>query len=58
MVAQRWKGVTRRGGAQAGAMDIAPAGLPAWVEARYRQDWRHLVVTAVGDGRTWYAGTA
>jgi hypothetical protein len=43
---------------QADAMDIAPADLPAWVEARYRQGWRHLAVTAVGDGRTWYAGTA
>ncbi len=32
-------------------MDIAPSGLPAWVEARYRQGWRHLVLTAATDGR-------
>jgi hypothetical protein len=67
MVAYRWKGVTRRGAGQPGAMDIAPADLPAWVEAR----WRALVVTAADDGRnadqagpaddggrTWYAATA
>ena len=51
MAAYTWKGVTRRGGAQAGATGMAPAGLPARVEARCRQGWRHLVVTAVGDGR-------
>jgi hypothetical protein len=45
------KGVARSGGGQAGAMDIAPADLPAWVEARYRQGWRHLVFTAADDGR-------
>ena len=63
MTAGMWQGVTRCGGAE--------AGLPAWVEARYRQGWRHMVLTAVGDsraaartgpaddgGRTWYAGTA
>ena len=32
-------------------MDIAPADLPAWVEARYHQGWRHLKVTAADDGR-------
>ena len=41
-----WKGITRRG-----AMDVAPADLPAWEEARYGQVWRHLVVTAAYDGR-------
>jgi hypothetical protein len=51
MAACRWKGVTRRGCGQSGAMGIAPAGLPAWVEARYRRGWRRLVVTAAGDGR-------
>ena len=47
-----WQAVRdlRRGAGQLGAMDIAPADLPAWVEARYRQGWRHLVVTA-DDGR-------
>ena len=70
MAAYMWKGVTRRGARQPGAMDIAPADLPAWVEARYRQGWRHLVVTAADDGfeaarigpgdeggRPWSAGT-
>jgi hypothetical protein len=51
-------------------MDIAPADLPAWAKTRYRQSWRHLVLTAAGDGceaarvgpvgnadRTWYAET-
>ncbi len=51
MAAYLCKGVTRRGGGQTGATDIAPAGLPAWVEARYRRGRRHLVVTAAGDGR-------
>jgi hypothetical protein len=42
---------------------IAPAGLLTWAEARYRQGWRHLVVTdgreaariglARDGGRTW-----
>ncbi len=71
MAAYTWRGVTRRGGGQTGAMDIAPADLPARVAARYRQGWRHLVVTAAGDGReaagigpdgdagrTWYAERA
>jgi len=51
-------------------MDIAPSGLPTWVEARYRQGWRNLVVPAADGreaarigpardgGRTWPAGTA
>jgi hypothetical protein len=68
MTAYSWTGITRRGAGQRGAMDIAPAGLPAWVEARRRQGWKHLVVTAIGDSReaarigpgdeglrTWYA---
>ena len=69
MAAYTWKGVTRRGARQPSAMDIAPSGLPTWVEARYRQGWRHLVVTADGreaariglarDGRrTWRAERA
>jgi len=57
MTACTWKGVTRRGAGQLGAMGIALVGLPAWVEAGYRQGWRHLVVTAA-DGRTWYTGRA
>ena len=32
------KGATRRGTGQPGAMDIPPAGLPAWVEARERNN--------------------
>ncbi len=51
MAACTWKGVTQRGARQPGARDIAPSGLPAWVEARYRQGWRHLVLTAATDGR-------
>ena len=51
MAAYTWKGVTRRGGGQPGAMDIAPSGLPAWVKARYWRGWRRLVVTAAEDGR-------
>ncbi len=71
MAAYRWKGVTRRGGGQPGVMGIALAGLPAWVEARYRRGWQRLVVTAAEDGReaarigpagdggrTWYAERA
>jgi hypothetical protein len=58
MAACTWKGVTRSGGGEVGAMDMAPAHLPAWVEARYRQGWRRLVVTAVGGGRTWHAERA
>ena len=71
MAAYTWQGVTRRGGGQTGAMNITPADLPAWVEARYRQGWRHLVGTAADDGReaarigpdddagrTWYAERA
>jgi hypothetical protein len=70
MAAYTWKGFTRRAG-QLGAMDMAPADLPAWVEARRRQGWKHVVVTAAGDGReaawigpadnggrTWYAERA
>jgi hypothetical protein len=51
MVAYTWKGVTRRDGGQPDAMDFAPSGLPAWVEARYRRGWRRLVVTAAEGGR-------
>lgn len=58
MAAYTWQGVTRRGGGQTAAMDIAPADLPAWVGACYRQGRRHLVVAATGDGRTWYAERA
>jgi hypothetical protein len=71
MAACAWKGVTRRGAAQPGAMHIAPAGLPAWVESRNRQGWKRLAVAGAGGrhgaarigpagdgGRTWYAGTA
>jgi hypothetical protein len=60
MTAYTWKGLTRRS-----------VGLPTWVEASYRQGWRHLVVTAADDGReaarigpagegsrTWYAESA
>ncbi len=68
MTTYKSKGIARRGAGQLGAMDITPADLPPWVEARYRQGWKHLVVTAADDGhvaarngpgdeggRTWYA---
>ena len=71
MAAYRWKSVTWRGSGQPGTTGIAPAGLPAWVEARSRRGWRHLVAAAAsgghqvartgpGDvgGRTWHAGRA
>jgi len=71
MAACTWRGIARHGGGQPGARGIAPAGLPAWAEARYRRGRRRLAVTAAEDGRetarigsagdggrAWHAGRA